>query len=211
MRELSKFNYQLLSFNNSLFPLLTYDSFFSSNVILPLPIIFFQTKILFHPKRFSLEIDESKSFFKHILCLRYFFNSFTNSYTKLKKLYFTKFKRSSFKFRKRKNVFFSLIYSSKPNNALSFFKNLFDFILFFNSISKRLYQIYFLKILFFKLTYKNGVLTFFFLNPHYYYFYLQDKKFIKKDLILKLNIYFPVKNKNLVYSLLRNIKSIIFG
>lgn len=211
MRGLFKNKYQLLIFNNSLFSLLHFNSFFISDIFLSLPIINFQTKILFHPKRISLEVGEPKSFFDHILYLRYFLNSFTNSYNKLKKLYFTKFKRSSFKFRKRKNIYFSLIYSSNPINNLFFFKNLFNFILFFNSISKRLYQIYFLKIAFFKLSYKNGVLTFFFLNPQYYYFYVNDKKFIKKDFIVKLNIYFPYKNKEFVYSLLKSIYQIDFN
>lgn len=211
MRGLYKNNYQLLLFNNSLFSILNFNSFFNLNIFLPAPVVNFNSRFFFHPRKTSLEVGESKSFFDHILYLQFFLNSFTNSFSKLKNIYFTKLKKSTFKFRKRKNVYFSLIYSSRPFNNLLFFKNILNFILFFNSISKRLYQIYSLKILFFKLSYRNNILTFYFLNPQYYSCYIQDKKIIKKNLITKMQIYFPVKKKIYMYSLLKNFYNFIFN
>lgn len=205
MRGLYNNAYSLLIFNNSLFSSLNSISFFNSDIFFKKPILSYDTKIFFHPKKFSLEIGNSKSFFEHVLQLRFFLNSFTNSFSYFKHLYFTRLRWSSFKFRKRKNIYFFLTYSAKPKNDLFFFKNFFNFFSFFNFISKRIYKIYFLKIILFKLSFKNNILSFFFLNPHYFTNYIQNKKIIKKDLIVKLNIKFPYKNNQYIYSFLHKI------
>lgn len=210
MRGLFKNNYQLLHFNNSLFSLLNSSLFFNSNFFLKQFKISFYLKAFFHPRKNFLEIGESESFFDHILQLRFILNSFSNSHTKFKKIYFTKLKNSSFKFRKRKNIYFSIIYTSIPFNSLLFMKTFISFLSIYNLISRRLYKIYSLKSNILKVNYKNNNLSFFFLNPHYFDFYMQNKKIIKKDLIIKLNLYFPQKNKDFVYSLFRNINSQIF-
>lgn len=210
MRGLYKYNYQLLHFNNSLISILNFSLFFNLIFFLTHFKIGFYSKIFFHPKKNFLEVGKSRSFFDHVLHLKSFLNSFSNSHSNFKKIYFTKLKKSSFKFRKRKNVYFSLVYSSKPFNNLVFIKTFINFIHMYNLISRRLYNIYFLKSSILKLNYKNNILSFFFLNPHYHDFYINDKKIIKKDLIVKLNIYFPLKTKEFIYSLFRNIYPQIF-
>ncbi len=210
MKGLYKYNYQLLHFNNSFFSILHFSSFFNLIFFSTFFKIDFYSKIFFHPKKNFLEIGEPKSFFDHVLHLKSFLNSFSNSHSNFKKVYFTKLKKSSFKFRKRKNVYFSLVYSAKPFNNLIFIKTFINFIHLYNLISQRLYNIYFLKSSILKLNYKNNILSFFFFNPQYHDFYLNDKKVIKKDLIIKLNIYFSFKTKDFVYSLLRNIYPKIF-
>lgn len=210
MRGLYNYNYQLLHFNNSLLPLLNASLFFNLSFFLRQFKISFCLRALFHPKKNFLEVGEQKSFFDHILHLKSFFTSFSNSHSNFKKIYFTKLKKSSYKFRKRKNIYFSLVYSSIPSNSLLFIKTFINFLYMYNLISRRLYKIYSLKSNILKINYANNNLSFFFLNPQYYDFYMQNKKVIKKDLIIKLNIYFPQKTKDFVYSLFRNMYPQIF-
>lgn len=202
MRGLYNNAYPLLIFNNSLFNSLNSISFFNSDIFFKKPSFSFDIKIFFHPKKSSLEIGNSKSFFEHVLRLRFFLNSFTNSSNYLKNFYFTRLRWSSFKFRKRRNIYFFLNYSAKPKNDLFFFKNFFNFFNFFNFISKRIYKIYSLKIILFKISFRNNILSLFFLNPHYFTNYIQNKKIIKKDLVIKLNIQFPYQNNQYIYSFL---------
>ena len=190
MRGLYNYNYRLLHFNSSFFSVLPLSLFFNLNFFLSQFDITFLFRSFFHPRKNSLEVGESKSFFDHILYLKSFLNSFSNSHSVFKKVYFTRLKKSSFKFRKRKNVYFSLVFSSKPFNSLLFIKEFLNFFFLYNFISRRLYKIYSLKSVILKIDYKNDILSFFFLNPQYFDFYIQNKNIIKKDLILKLNIYF---------------------
>jgi hypothetical protein len=85
--------------------------------LLKKPEMGFQTKIFYHPNEYSLNVKKEAlfSFFKLTLQLRYFLGLFSNSHNYFNSISFSKLKRSSFKFRKRKNVYFSLNFISAPS------------------------------------------------------------------------------------------------
>jgi hypothetical protein len=126
-----------------------------------------RTKINFHPSEFTTSgARKTKSFFKHALRAKLLFNLFCRSNSKFGGLYFFNVKNSSFKFRKRSNMYFALQYISSPQDQITFFLSLSRFIKFLDMISLRLFKVYGLKAGITKVRPRRGFIDIYILNAH---------------------------------------------
>lgn len=126
-----------------------------------------RTKINFHPSEFTTSgARKTKSFFKYALRAKLLFNLFCRSNSKFSVLYFFNVKNSSFKFRKRSNMYFALEYISSPQDQLAFFLSLPKFIKFLDMVSLRLFKVYGLKAGITKVRSRPGFIDIYILNGH---------------------------------------------
>lgn len=176
--------------------------FIKSLFFFPESKIEFLSKIFYHPNNFS-----DKKFFKHTIRLQENLNKFSNSHNKFVKLYFHRLAKSAFKFRKRKNVYFTLLFSASPAKKLLFFQNLPSLLKLYFILSKRIAKIYRIKTGIFKLKYRKQNLAISFFNPNIFNSFINNEE-IKKDLIIiKLNIFFKKQDKPLFLALVRKLKN----
>jgi hypothetical protein len=170
------------------------------------PKIEFDVRIFYHPDIFSLGIKKESVYnlSKISLQMRFFLSMFSGSHSEFGGISFFKLKNSSFKFRKRKNVYFLLNYRSAPNSPVEFFQELPSFLKLCISLARRL-RTYSLFAPIIRAKYRKNEFSLFFLNPHFFSFYSENREILKKSCIVRFRIKIPRKHKRLLFSILKSV------